>query len=506
MLPKNTVVTNYLALEYDALLRGAILVKVEHHKASKIFRLLFKGESKRHLRFSFAPPQFLLLPGWTKKDDGFEIWQQCALSTVIEVAPLPGNRAIIFEIEKGDEATSPRRLKIIFELFGAQANAFLVDHSGTILHALRVVKDSRRLKPGTPYEPAESLGDTSHSGQAEIASVGGVNYLLEFDGKYHRIVTDPPAKLELDRKTPLVSLFWQLYDAQAAQQELKQAQATALGVLKREIKKNENTLAQLKQDLAECADIDRLKQWGDLLMANLDVKPGGDKLRVTDLYHDDRTIDVSLLAGKSILETAAVYYKRAKRLQRMPAIIMPRIQKLEQTITRLTERSAVVYQASDIDHLRKLAATFRTSSRRSKGSDTAEASNSSPHYRTFYSSAGEKLLVGKSAAGNDVLTFKVARTYDWWFHAQQATGSHVILVATDKNRAPSKQSITEAAQLAAYYSDMKKSSNVPVMYTQRRHVRKAKGSAPGKAIFQQIKSIFVDPKLPPTAKEERIDL
>jgi predicted ribosome quality control (RQC) complex YloA/Tae2 family protein len=502
MLPKNTVVTNYLALEYDALLRGSILVKVEHHKASKIFRLLFKGESKRHLKFSFAPPQFLLLPGWPEKDDSFEVWQQCAASTVIEVAPLPGNRAIVFEIEKDDDATTPRRSMIVFELFGAQANAFLIDHSSTIVHALRVVKDSRRLKPGTLYVPAESLGDASHVGQAAIASVAGVSYVLDFEGKHHRIVAEPPTKLELDHKAPLVSLFWQLHDAQAAQQELKQAQATALGVLKREIKKSENTLAQLKQDLAECADIDRLKQWGDLLMANLDVKPDGDKLRVTDLYHDDQPVDIPLPAGKSILEAAATYYKRAKRLQRMPAIIMPRIQKLEQTIAKLIERSAVVRQASDIDQLRKLLEAFRTPSRRGKGSSSAESPDSSPHYRTFYSSAGEKLLVGKSAAGNDVLTFKVARTYDWWFHAQQATGSHVILVATDKNRAPSKQSITEAAQLAAYYSDMKKSSNVPVMYTERRHVRKAKGGIPGKAIFQQIKSLFVEPKLPPTAKED----
>ncbi|TFH52461.1 MAG: hypothetical protein E4G91_11985, partial [Candidatus Zixiibacteriota bacterium] len=188
MLPKNTVVTNYLALEYDALLRGAILVKVEHHKASKIFRLLFKGESKRHLKFSFAPPQFLLLPGWVKKDDSFEVWQQCASSTVIEVSPVPGNRAIVFEIEKDDEATAPRRFKIVFELFGAQANAFLVDDDGTILHALRVVKDSRRLRPGTCYVSAESLGDTSHAGRVEIASVAGVNYLLEFDDKHHCIV------------------------------------------------------------------------------------------------------------------------------------------------------------------------------------------------------------------------------------------------------------------------------------------------------------------------------
>jgi predicted ribosome quality control (RQC) complex YloA/Tae2 family protein len=502
MLPKNIVVTNYLALEYNSLLSGAILVKVEHHKASKIFRLLFKGDSKRHLKFSFAPPLFLLLPAWPQKDESFEVWQQCAGSTVIEVAPLPGNRAIAFTIEKSDEATLPRRMKIVFELFGAQGNAFLIDQDETILHALRVVKDSRRLRPGTPYVPAEPLGNNSTARQTQIASVAGINYLLEFDTKHHRIVSEPPTELDIDRNTPLVSLFNQLHAAQAAQQELKQAQATALGVLKREIKKNENTLAQLKEDLAECDDIDRLKQWGDLLMANLETKPDSDKLHVTDLYHDDQPIDIPLLAGKSILETAATYYKRAKRLQRMPAIITPRIRKLEQSIAKLIERSNAVQQASSIDRLHELTAIFRTTSKRSKGTDSNEASDTSTHYRTFYSSAGEKLLVGKSAAGNDVLTFKVARTYDWWFHAQQATGSHVILVATDKNRAPSRQSIIEAAQLAAYYSDMKKSSNVPVMYTERRHVRKAKGGVPGKAIFQQIKSLFVEPKLPPSVKED----
>ena len=189
----------------------------------------------------------------------------------------------------------------------------------------------------------------------------------------------------------------------------------------------------------------------------------------------------------------------------MPAIIRPRIQKLEQTIGRLNEKAQLLRDADTLEELQRVAVSLRSTAARQSPADAAP-SDTSKHYRNFLSSAGEKLLVGKSAAGNDVLTFKVARTYDWWFHAQQAAGSHVILVVVDKNRAPSKRSITEAAQLAAYYSDLKKSSHVPVMYAERRYIRKAKGGVPGKVTFQQIKSVFVDPQLPATATEDKVDL
>jgi predicted ribosome quality control (RQC) complex YloA/Tae2 family protein len=506
MLPKNAIVTGYLALEYHTLLRDSILVRVEHHKESKIFRFLFKGDCKFHLRFSFAPPQILLIEGWAKRDDGFEIWQHAAGATVTAVGAPPGNRTISFELVKDDETTTPRPLGIVFELFGAKTNAFLIDSEGGIVHALRVVRDDRGLRPGVQYTPAAAMDPTPSEGTTDIASVGGTKYLLEFKGARHRVVTDPPTKIAVDQRTPLVDLFSSLHEQQAAQQELKQAQATALGVIKRDIKKTQGTIAQLKGDLAECDEAGKLKQRGDLLMANIDTSPEGDKVRVVDFYNDDKTATVPLIAGKSILESAAIYYKRAKRLQRMPAIINPRIRKLENVHEKLKERMAAVQKSEDIDQLRKLTSSFATTDKTAGKAVGRTVGESSPHYRTFSSSEGEKLLVGKSASGNDVVTFKVARTYDWWFHAQQATGSHVILVVNDKNRAPSKRSIIEAAQLAAYYSDLRKSHHVPVMYTERRHVRKAKGNIPGKAIFQQIKSIFVDPELPPTAHEEQVDI
>ena len=114
--------------------------------------------------------------------------------------------------------------------------------------------------------------------------------------------------------------------------------------------------------------------------------------------------------------------------------------------------------------------------------------------------------MGKSAANNDILTFKVARSYDLWFHVQQSSGSHVVLMLADKNKSASKKSINEAAQIAAYFSGMRKSDHVPVVFTERRHVRKAKGASPGKVMVQRSKTIFVDPLLPTINRDDDVDI
>jgi predicted ribosome quality control (RQC) complex YloA/Tae2 family protein len=78
----------------------------------------------------------------------------------------------------------------------------------------------------------------------------------------------------------------------------------------------------------------------------------------------------------------------------------------------------------------------------------------------------------------------------------------VILVVRDKNQKPSRRAIESAAALAAYYSDERKGDHVPVIYTQRRHVRKARKGAAGLVIPDRVESIFVTPQLP-TANDSK---
>ena len=112
-------------------------------------------------------------------------------------------------------------------------------------------------------------------------------------------------------------------------------------------------------------------------------------------------------------------------------------------------------------------------------------------YKQYTTSLGNIVLVGRSAADNDQLTFKVARKYDLWLHSQQTSGSHVVLRRPNRTYQFQKESIVEAAQIAAFFSTAKGSDSVPVIYTEVRYVRKARKGKPGQVLADRTKSILV---------------
>ena len=104
-----------------------------------------------------------------------------------------------------------------------------------------------------------------------------------------------------------------------------------------------------------------------------------------------------------------------------------------------------------------------------------------------------EIFIGKNAANNDLLTFRFARKFDLWFHAQGVPGSHVIIRLPDRTQHPPRTVIEQTAAIAAYHSEARHSTRVPVNYTEVRYVRKPRKSAPGMAIISNEKSIFVKP-------------
>ncbi|HZY30030.1 MAG TPA: NFACT RNA binding domain-containing protein, partial [Candidatus Methylomirabilis sp.] len=115
-----------------------------------------------------------------------------------------------------------------------------------------------------------------------------------------------------------------------------------------------------------------------------------------------------------------------------------------------------------------------------------------PEPRAFRSSDGLAILVGKSGAGNDRLTWRLARSHDLWLHAQGIPGSHVIVRLNKGNQAPPR-TLREAAQIAAYYSRARGQAKVPVDYVLRKYLRKPKAAAPGVVLVSQEKTLVVRP-------------
>ncbi len=111
--------------------------------------------------------------------------------------------------------------------------------------------------------------------------------------------------------------------------------------------------------------------------------------------------------------------------------------------------------------------------------------------REFRSTAGLRILVGRNNRQNDRLTTKTAGPRDIWLHTQKIHGSHVIL-CTDGIE-PDEESVWEAAMLAAYFSQGREGSKVPVDYTPARYVKKPSGAQPGMVIYTTYQTVYVTP-------------
>jgi predicted ribosome quality control (RQC) complex YloA/Tae2 family protein len=111
---------------------------------------------------------------------------------------------------------------------------------------------------------------------------------------------------------------------------------------------------------------------------------------------------------------------------------------------------------------------------------------------SWMTTGGSRILVGRTSLENAELTFRVARPYDWWFHARGVPGAHVILQRDDR-REPTDDDVLAAAALAALHSKGRTSSKVAVDYTQRKHVRKRPASAPGLVFYSEFKTVTISP-------------
>jgi predicted ribosome quality control (RQC) complex YloA/Tae2 family protein len=124
------------------------------------------------------------------------------------------------------------------------------------------------------------------------------------------------------------------------------------------------------------------------------------------------------------------------------------------------------------------------------GSHAHRGQAKSPPFRTFHARSGPRVLVGRGAAQNDLLTFQIARPHDLWLHAKGYPGAHVI-VPLAKNQSCPGDVLVDAAHLAAHFSDARDEAVVDVQYVARRHLRKPRGSAPGLVVVEREKVIAV---------------
>jgi predicted ribosome quality control (RQC) complex YloA/Tae2 family protein len=119
-------------------------------------------------------------------------------------------------------------------------------------------------------------------------------------------------------------------------------------------------------------------------------------------------------------------------------------------------------------------------------------SGSKPRIIVYELPGGWTLLVGTTDADNDYLSIEVAQPDDWWFHVDKVPGSHVVLRAKP-NEEPSRETLRQAAAIAAYHSKARSAGIIPVHWTRARFVTKPRGAKAGTVSVKRGKVLKVRP-------------
>jgi len=264
--------------------------------------------------------------------------------------------------------------------------------------------------------------------------------------------------------------------------------------VQKHIKKLKLNLSHLKERLNKTSDLSKYKLWGELLSANLyRIKAGQKQVILPNFYNSNEEIIIPLNEKLSPSHNAQLYFKMYKKLRTTEKNVEARIKKtlmeldyLESILVNI-EHSQTRGDLLEIQHELESQNYIRTNISNRKSEHKSEISKP----LQFKSSDGTFIYVGKNNRQNDILTFKKAKPDDIWLHAKNTPGSHVIIETQGKD--VSDTTLTEAAILAAYYSNGRNSSNVPVDYTFVRHVKKPSGAKPGFVIYYNQKTLYVTP-------------
>lgn len=253
----------------------------------------------------------------------------------------------------------------------------------------------------------------------------------------------------------------------------------------------------LDADLASIEGADRDRELAESLLAQTTTArlvAGG--FEIVDYYSPDGAkVVVACDRGDTPQGVAERLFARHRKARRTREAVATRRTTLEQQGVRLdalVARAEAATEPVEIDAVQRdldRALGVRKIARAPRGPAPAE---SVPGARRFVSSDGLEILVGRSSAANDSVTFKIGKPSDLWLHAADYPGSHVVIRNPSKAEIPHR-SVLEAAQLAAFYSEARDDTLVDVRYTPRRFVTKPKGAPPGLVRLSRFKTVTVRP-------------
>lgn len=252
-------------------------------------------------------------------------------------------------------------------------------------------------------------------------------------------------------------------------------------------------LAIQEKELAATFDRERTRQLGDIVTANIHrIIKGQTILEAEDFYDEEMsTIQIPISPILSPQQNAAKFYKDYARMKNAEKELTHQISLGEQELDYLKSVLEELNRAESEAEIEEIRQELHAGGYVRMDAAKKRMKQSKLQPMRFESTDGYPIYVGRNNRQNDELTFRLARKDDIWLHAQKVHGSHVIISCGGTK--PPDDTVTQAAQLAAYYSESSDGQNIAVDVTPVKQVKKVPGAKPGMVIYHTYNTVIVNP-------------
>ena len=346
--------------------------------------------------------------------------------------------------------------------------------------------------------------------------------ILEAGAPYRLPAQPRPFPPEPARTPPAGAEAAQALDAlwreRLAAHDLQRARTQAAKRTRETLQRLERRMERLAADRRAAQEAGQFRAWGELLKIHgaraLREQPGASALRVPDEFSPGRPeVSIPVDPAAPLAENIARLFREYRKRQASAGHVARRSAETEGALAAARSAAAAVEAAATAEQVEQALAGWQepigaggapaSAGAAPRGPAAAgmaaggrrpparRGKAGAPRLLERTSSDGFRILVGRSAADNDALTFQVARGRDWWLHAAGYSGSHVV-VRNDAGGPLPAATLREAAWLAAYYSKARRQGEVEVAYVQRKHVRRVPKGPPGQVTFAHGRTLWVD--------------
>ena len=392
-----------------------------------------------------------------------------------EIRQQPGDRLVYVKIKKDEKS-----FILVIALLGNRANVLLLNEKHMLLRSLkesRLQIGERFVPPATPSSPSTQSPSIWREKEIEIPSRDEESFAAKF---------------------PVSATMEAYYNKKEEEENQHTLHDQQVAHARKSLKGAKGKLRALQEDLKKVERYREYGRYGELMKSALhELHKGQETITLTD-YFDPAlpTLTLPLDPAKDPVRNMEDYFRKHHKYLGAQEHLLPRIETQQQIVAKLEEQLTQIEQGT-ID-----PAFSPKRAKKLQPPPTSRSSKVRPApaqgYRRYTSADGMAILVGKTGKDNDHLTFKVGTPDDLWLHARGTPGSHVI-VRLEKNQTVPHETLKDAATLALWFSDLRKSGKGEVIYTLRKFVKKAKGQKPGAVHVSRDKSMWIE------CKEDRLE-